>query len=554
MNKIISIPADGIEGLKKHWKEDLLSGFIISLIALPLCLGIAMASGVPPMAGIIAGIIGGLFVSLTSGSYLTINGPAAGLAIIVLMSMEGFKKMAPAGLTPDQIELFAFQCTLGVGIGCGVLQLLFGFIKAGLLSNFFPSSVVHGMLAAIGIMIFAKQFHTAVGVKPEGKEMLEIIAAIPHSLINMNPDVAVIALISIAILIGLPMVKNRFIKMLPAPLLVILVAIPLGHYFDLETVHKYLFLNGHEYSLGPKFLVNIPPNILEGIVFPRFDYLLTGFGIQMIITYSLVASLESLLTAAAIDKLDPYKRHTHYNRELFSKGSGNILSSFLGGLPIISEVVRSSSNVTNGAKTRWANFFHGTFLLLFVVFLSDIIHQIPLSALAAMLMVTGYRLAAPVEFLKTYRAGKEQLIIFIATIIFTLATDLLIGIVAGIFVKLIIHTINGVPLKSLFKPFFTINTEEEGHFQVDVEHSAIFSNYLGLKKQLDLLPRGKKITLDFTETHLVDHSVMEHLHEMGEKYERDGGTFIIKGLEEHEALSDHPHSTQKKIKESNSII
>jgi len=191
-----NIPADGLAGLKENWKTDLLSGFIISLIALPLCLGIAMASGVPPMAGIIAGVVGGLLLSLSSGSHLTINGPAAGLAVIVLMSIEGFKKIAPEGLTPDQIEMFAYQCTLAVGVGCGVIQILFGLIKAGVLSNFFPSSVVHGMLAAIGIMIFAKQFHTALGVKPQGKDMLEVITEIPHSIINMNPDVAIIAALS----------------------------------------------------------------------------------------------------------------------------------------------------------------------------------------------------------------------------------------------------------------------------------------------------------------------------------------------------------------------
>ena len=371
------VPADFIAGLKQNWKDDLLSGFIISLIALPLCLGIAMASGVPPMAGIIAGIVGGLLLSLTSGSHLTINGPAAGLAVIVLMSIDGFRKMAPAGLTPDQIEMFAYQCTLAVGVGCGVIQILFGMVKAGVLSNFFPSSVVHGMLAAIGIMIFSKQFHTAVGVKPAGKEMIDIIMEIPSSIMHMNPDVATIALVSFIILIGLP-------------ILVILVTIPLGHYFDLEHEHKYLFLNGTEFNLGPKFLVTLPENFLDGIILPRFDYLFTGFGFQMMITYSLVASLESLLTAAAIDKLDPFKRHSNFNRELFAKGSGNILSSMLGGLPIIAEVVRSSANVNNGAKTRWANFFHGGFLLIFVLFLTQLIHQIPLSALAAMLMVTAW--------------------------------------------------------------------------------------------------------------------------------------------------------------------
>ena len=542
-NKLL-VPADGIVGLKQNWKEDLLSGFIVSLIALPLCLGIAMASGVPPMAGIIAGVIGGLILSLTSGSHLTINGPAAGLAVIVLMSIDGFRKLAPEGLTPDQVELFAYQCTLAVGVGCGVLQLLFGLVKAGVLSNFFPSSVVHGMLAAIGIMIFAKQFHTAVGVKPESKEMLDIILTIPISIMNMNPEVALIAAVSLIILIGLPMIKNKYTKMIPAPLWVVLIAIPLGHYFDLEHDHKYLFLDGHEYNLGPKFLVSLPANVMDGILFPRFDYLFTGFGIQMMLTYSLVASLESLLTASAIDKLDPFKRVSNFNRELFAKGSGNILSSLLGGLPIIAEVVRSSANVNNGAKTRWANFFHGLFLLIFILFLGQMIHQIPLAALAAMLMVTGYRLASPKEFTKTFKTGKEQLFIFVTTIIVTLATDLLIGIAAGILVKLIIHTVNGVPIKSLFKPFLTINQQGD-EYVVDVEHSAIFSNYIGLKKQLDTLPHGKKITLDFTNARLVDHTVMEHLHELGNRYKENGGTFDIVGLDDHKPLSAHPFATRK---------
>jgi len=540
-------PADGIAGLKQNWKSDLLSGFIISLIALPLCLGIAMASGVPPMAGIMAGIIGGLLVSILSGSYLTINGPAAGLAIIVLMSVEGFKKMAPQGISPEQIDMFAYQCTLAVGVGCGVLQLMFGLVKAGVLSNFFPSSVVHGMLAAIGIMIFAKQFHTALGVKPEAKEMIDIILAIPHSIMNFNPEVTIVSLVSFAILLGLPIIKNKYVKMFPAPLMVILVAIPLGHYFDLEHEHKYLFLASHEYVIGPKFLVSLPSKFLDGIVFPRFDYLFTGFGIQMMITYSLVASLESLLTAAAVDRLDPYKRTTNFNRELFAKGTGNILSSLIGGLPMIAEVVRSSANIANGAKTRWANFFHGTFLLVFVLFLTTLIHQIPLSALAAILMVVGYRLASPKEFVKTLKIGKEQLIIFITTIIFTLVVDLLVGIAAGIITKLIIHTINGVPLKSLFKPFLTINQIDDDTYVVDVEHSAIFSNYIGLKKQLDKLPRGKNITLDFRHTKLVDNSAQENLNEMGKEYIRTGGSFNIKGLDFHQPFSTHEFATKKRV-------
>lgn len=543
----MNIPADGLAGLKQNWRTDIISGFIISLIALPLGLGIAMASGVPPLAGLIACVVGGALVSLISGSYLTINGPAAGLAVIVLMCVDGFRKMAPAGLTPEAVELFAYQCTLAVGVGCGIIQIFFGFIKAGVLSNFFPSSVVHGMLAAIGIMIFAKQFHTALGVKPEGKEMINIILSIPHSIANMNPEVAIIALVSFVILLGLPMIKNKYVKMLPAPLIVILVAIPLGHYFDLEHEHKYLFLDNHAYNLGPKFLVSLPNHVIDGIIFPRFDYLFTSFGIQMMITYALVASLESLLTAAAIDNLDPYRRKSNFNRELFAKGIGNMFSSSIGGLPIIAEVVRSSANIVNGAKTRWSNFFHGIFLLIFIVFLGTVIHQIPLSALAAILMTVGYRLASPKEFVKTLRLGKEQLLIFVTTIFFTIAIDLLVGIAAGIIMKLIIHTINGVPIKSLFKPFLTINQIDELTYIIDVQHSAIFSNYLGLKKQLEALPKGKNITLDFTNVKLLDSSVQEHLHELSRTYTEGGGQFKITGTEGMKSLSSHEFSVKKRV-------
>ncbi len=548
--KSTSSPVDGIAALKKYWKSDLLSGFSVSLIALPLCLGIALASGVPPMSGIIAGIVGGLILSLTSGSYLTINGPAAGLAVIVLMSIQGFKAMAPAGLSPAEVELFAYQCTLAVGVGCGVIQLLFGFVKAGILSNFFPSSVVHGMLAAIGIMIFAKQFHTALGVKPEAKSMLGVIAEIPHSVMHMNPEVAIIAGISLLILIVFPLLRNKHLKKLPAPLLVILVSIPIGHYFDLAHEHTYLFLGDIEYSIGPDFLVSLPDNIEDGIIFPRFDFLFTGFGIQMMITYALVASLESLITASAIDKIDPFKRKSNFNRELFAKGGGNIISSALGGLPIIAEVVRSSANVANGAVSRWSNFFHGAFLLVFLVFLSQFIHQIPLAALAAMLMVTGYRLASPKEFYKNLRIGKEQFIIFISTIIVTLSTDLLIGIAFGIIVKLIIHTVNGVPLKVLFKPFLTVQQNDKHDvFTIDVEHSAIFSNYIGFQKQLQQIPKGKTIIIDFDKASLVDGTVLESLHSFEVEYKRGGGTLIIQGLDSHEATSTHKFASRKKAQD-----
>jgi MFS superfamily sulfate permease-like transporter len=542
------VPLDYLKGLTQNWRSDLLSGGIISLIALPLCLGISLASGVPPISGLIAGIVGGMVLSLISGSHLTINGPAAGLAVIVLTAVEGYREMAPAGLSPDQANLFAYQATLGVGVACGVLQILFGFIRAGVLRSFFPLSVVHGMLAAIGIMIFVKQFHAGLGVSPLGKEMLEVILSIPNSVIHMNPQIATITAVSLLILIVLPLIPVSWIKNIPAPLVVILVAIPLGMYFNLDHEHKYLFLNNQEYTVGPQYLVTLPDKLLDGIVFPRFDYLLTGFGLQMILTYALVASLESLLTAAAIDKMDPYYRESDYNRELWAKGTGNIISSMIGGLPIIAEVVRSSANVRLGARTRWSNFFHGVFLLIFVVFLSPYLHSVPLAALSAILMVTGYRLASPQSFIHIYKIGKEQLILFITTILVTLLTDLLVGVFAGIMLKLGLNLLHGVPFKFLFIPMIRETENPEGKKGLSLESAAVFTSFMKIKTELDRLANGQPLFLDVIKAEMIDHSVLDSLEDWKKRYERKGGSLEIIGLEHFKPVSSHPLATRHQAK------
>jgi MFS superfamily sulfate permease-like transporter len=329
-------------------------------------------------------------------------------------------------------------------------------------------------------------------------------------------------------------------------MIVILVAIPLGYYFDLEHEHKYLFLQSHEYDLGPKFLVTLPANITDSFTFPDFSQIFSGTSIKYIIMFALVGSLESLLSTKAVDILDPYKRKANLNKDLLAVGAGNTLAGLLGGLPMISEIVRSSANTNNGAKTNWSNFFHGMFLLIFVAFAPGLIHQIPLAALAAMLIYTGYRLASPKEFYKTYTVGKEQLLIFVITIVATLLTDLLVGIGVGILTKFIIHFINGLSIKSIFKPIITINTANDKVFTVEVKYSAVFSNFIGLKKHLEEIPKGKTIIIDFTDATLVDHTVMERIHEIAKDYESTGGTFKITGLDEHTALSSHPHASRKK--------
>lgn len=540
----ITVPKTGIPGLIENWRSDLLSGFLVFLIALPLCLGIAMASGFPPMAGIISAIIGGLVVSRISGSYVTINGPAAGLIVVILDAvMELGQGDAMAG----------YRYTLAAIVIASVLQVLLGVFKAGKLSAFFPSSVVHGMLAAIGIIIMAKQIHTLLGVKPEAQSLFGTIAEIPHSLMEMNPEVSMIGLCGLGLLIAWALIKNHTLKMIPAPILVVLLGLALGQYYDLDHVHKYLFLPDteflphHEFTIGPAFLVAVPENFLSGFYFPDFSKLGSVEFWEAVVTIWLVGSLESLLSAAAVDRLDPYKRDSNLNRDLAAVGAGNILAGMIGGLPMIAEIVRSSANINNGAKTGWANFFHGAFLLVFVALFPRLIHEIPLSSLAALLVFTGFRLASPKEFAKTLAVGWDHFAVFVLTIIGVLATDLLVGVAIGIVAELLIHLSRGLKMHNLFSMAYHVEQTDSDTYHIAVSGSAVFSNFISLKSLLADFPKGQKVFFDLSEAELIDHTVMEFVHHFTEEYNHAGGRCEIVGLDQHRTFSDHHLAARRKV-------
>lgn len=536
------LPGTGLQRLKETWRSDLQAGFIVFLIALPLSLGIAMASGVPPMAGLITAIIGGLVVSRINGSHVTINGPAAGLIVVILGAVESLGGGDP---------MAGYRAMLAAVVVSGVLLFLLGRMKAGKLGDFFPSSAVHGMLAAIGVIIFSKQVHAALGVKPEGSEPFELLAEIPHSLVNMNPEVAIIGVLSLLIMFMLPLIRNKWVKLVPAPMVVVLVGIALGHTFDLEHEHKYLFLDGHEYTIGPKFLVTLPENLADGIVFPDWSKAFTLPFLVAVVSITLVQGIESLLSAKAVDTLDPLKRQSDLNKDLSAVGAGSALAGLIGGLPMIAEIVRSSANVNNGGRTGWANFFHGAFLLVFIVAFPTLIHSIPLAALAAILLYTGYRLAAPQHFKHTLQIGPEQLSIFVTTLVVTLATDLIIGVISGILLKVLIHLWRGAPLRSLFKPNLHLRYESlADRYVMEVHDAAIFSNYLGLKNKLDSIPAGSNVRVDFDKATLVDHTVMEHVFAYKEHYERQGGHFEITEMGHLVPRSQHPHAARRKPKKT----
>jgi MFS superfamily sulfate permease-like transporter len=536
------LPKTGLAGLKENWRGDLLSGFLVFLIALPLCLGISMASGFPPSAGIITAIIGGVLVSRISGSFVTINGPAAGLIVVVYDAVQSLG---------EGDAMAGYRYTLAAIVVASVIQILMGVFKAGRLSSFFPASVVHGMLAAIGIIIMAKQIHVVLGVTPDKGSLFSTIAQIPHSLMNMNHEIAIIGFSGLAILIAWSLIKNHTLKMIPAPLVVVLVGIGFARYFDLEHQHMYLFLPDahflphHEETVGPKFLVAISENFMSSFYFPDFSKFATLEFWEAVVTISLVGSLESLLSAMAVDKLDPYKRHSNLNKDLTAVGVGNLVAGCVGGLPMIAEIVRSSANVNNGAKTGWANFFHGSLLLLFVVLFPRLIHSIPLAALASLLVFTGFRLASPKEFAKVMGIGKEQFFMFTVTVIGVIATDLLVGVAIGILVKLCIHLMRGVTFNNLFQMHFDINQKDPDVIYVNIEGAAVFSNMMKLKDALANVATGKTIVFQLNDAYLLDHTVMEFFHDFQHDYEAQGGSCEFLGLEYHESFSEHPLAARR---------
>jgi MFS superfamily sulfate permease-like transporter len=528
-------PPDGLRGLRAHWRDDLISGFLVFMIALPLSLGIAMASGFPPVAGVITAIVGGMVATFCGSAPLTIKGPAAGLIVIALGAVQELGGGDAA---------LGYRRALAVGVVAGAIQIGFAFVRAGALGDFFPSSVVHGMLAAIGVIICGKQIHTLVGVAPQAGEPLELLAQIPHSVSSLNPEIFVIGALSLVILFGMPRIPMRWARRIPPPIVVVAMAIALGSAFDLGHEHHYTF-QAHDYVIGPRYLVRLPADLLAAVTLPDFSVITSGASIEYIAMFALVGSIESMLSAKAVDMLDPYRRRSNLDRDLLATGVGSVIAALLGGLPMISEIVRSSANVSNGAKTRFANFFHGCFLLLFVVAAPWLLRRIPLAALAAMLVYTGLRLASPKELASTWKIGREQMIVLVTTLVITVVADLLVGVFAGIVAKTLLHWRRGMHILDTFRPRVEVVTS--GRMTIlRVGRAAVFSNYLTIKRHLDRIPVDHWVTIDLADTRLVDHTVMEKLHQLIDDWNLVGRKLEVVGLESHRSASQHPLAARTK--------
>ena len=505
----------------KDIKPDLTAGFSVALVALPLSIGVALASGAPASSGIIAAVVGGLIGSWMGGCNVTINGPAAGLIVIVLDAIVTLGKGDP---------LQGVKGMLAASVVAGALQVIFGSLKLGRKGSSFPTSVIHGMMAAIGLIIIAKQVHMLMGYTPESKNPMMLFAEIPHAVMNLNPIVFMVGAISLTFLIVWSKLKTPWTKKIPAPLLTIIVGSGLAAYFG---------LNG-------KALLQIPGDFSHWIIFPDFSVMTSFAGWRAAITLALVASLETVLSASAVDKMDPGHRKSNLDRDLLSKGFCNMISASIGGLPMIAEIVRSSANVSYGAKSWRSNFIHSAVILGMVLFMPKALALIPLASLAAILLMVGSRLGSPAHFMHAMKIGKDNLVGFVVTLFVTLSVDLLVGIFVGAFAQFAVEMALGLKIRHLLHPIFATKAKGEV-VEIKIESALTFSNFLDVKNViLSHFTSGHSVRLDITQCEYIDHNVMEELEDLKSSFLEKNLLLSISLSDKHYALGEESSSAIKK--------
>jgi MFS superfamily sulfate permease-like transporter len=500
-----------------NWRADLTSGVVVFLVALPLCLGIALASGAPLFSGIITGVVGGLVVSQLSGSQLMVSGPAAGLTAIVIAAIA---------------ELGAFDVFLLAVVLAGLMQIGLRFAKAGIIDYYFPSSVIKGMLAGIGLILILKQLPYALGVGIEVFEATDFassdgsntFSAIGAALGRIQPGALLISGVSLLLLVLWDRPAFRRVKRaLPGPLALVIIGVGLNALF-----HALL----PAFAIPARGLVNLPvPDDLRDfagqLAFPDWSQIGNSAVWTVAVTIALVASLETLLSLEATDKLDPYKRTSPANRELLAQGVGNTLCGLIGGLPMTGVIVRSAANVDAGGRTRWASFFHGGLLLGSVLTVPRLLNYIPLATLAAILLYTGYKLAHPRTLREAYRIGWSYLIPFVATVAAILLTDLLKGIAIGVAIGTFFI------LRNNFRtPFFYHRDETADHktVRIALSEDVSFLNKASILQLLNEMPDGATVVVDGTRSQHVDYDVLEILHDFKTTAATRGITLRLVGV------------------------
>lgn len=485
----------------KDIKQDLPASIVVFFVAVPLCLGIALASGAPLFAGIIAGIIGGIVVGAASGSALGVSGPAAGLAVIVLTSIASLGGSWEAFLTAVVLA--------------GIIQLVLGYAKAGFIAYFFPSSVIKGMLTGIGLLIILKQIPHALGWDKDafGDEAFfqadgeNTFSEIFQALNFATAGAVLITALSLAILILWDLVltkKHKIFGMINGPLVVVLLGITMNYFYQNGILN---------FSLAADQVVRIPvPENLAGFfsqfTLPDFSALSNFEVYKVAIVLAIVASLETMLCVEATDKMDPYKRITPTNRELKAQGLGNVISGLIGGLPVTQVIVRSTANITFGGKTKMSAILHGVFLLISAITIASVLNMIPLASLAAILFIVGYKLAKPSLFKQMYKLGWEQFVPFTATVAAILLTDLLMGIAIGMLFGIFYTLRHSYRNSHHMKDIITTEDGQQIHHLILAQEVSFF-NKASVVKALDAIPQNSKVIIDCSESKSIAYDVVE---------------------------------------------
>ncbi len=537
-------PKTGFRGLIENWQSDLIAAVSVSLIALPLSLGIALAAGAPAMSGILSAIVGGVVTTLYRGGHISVNGPAKGVIAVILLGI----------VMMDDGSGQAFNYVLAAVVVSGAIQVLLGLLKLGRLADIFHSSVIHGLLAAIGIIIFAKQIHVALGTHSDSPSIVENLIDAVKYLPQANPFVVIIALAGLLLLLFHSKINYRIFHILPAPMLVVALSIPFVYFFNFFEQHTMSFF-GKAYEVGPELLLDIPDNIMDSIMHPNFAKIGTIEFWTTVLSILIITSIESLAIAKAVDKIDPYKRKTDLNKDLTGIGLSTMVAGMIGGLPIIAVIIRSTVNIHNGAKTKWSNMYQGLLLLVFIVVLSPIMGQVPLCAFAILLVYTGFKLASPAVFKQVYNQGTIQLVFFVATMVLTLYTNLLIGLLGGLLLALITHMLLAkvsIPefFKMTYKSGSNLVSNPNGSYDLNIKGIANFLGILSVDKLVKQIPSGADVNIDLSGTRLVGMTYMDYLVDFLKTQKDTGGEVVIKGLGSHVSLSTHNRALKLSLNNS----
>ncbi len=548
-------PRNGLAGLK-HWPYDLRSGFTVAMISLPFSMGIAMTSGAPPICGIMSAIIAGFILPFLGGSYVTISGPAAGLAPALFAGMIALGHARLGHGSTSELLAVGYPLVLVAIAIAGVFQVILAKLKVARLSAIFPAAAIHGMLAAIGLMIIVKQIPLFMGVKFEAHEFWAVLGEVPSHVHSMSPKVCALGVGCLVALFALAVVPWRLLKVMPPPV--------------------WVFLGGTLVStfilkVDKSHLINIPDSLEHGIVFPHFGEAFTNTAVllplaYLVVTLLLIDATESLATISAVDNIDPYRRRSDPDRTLLAMGVSNGASSLLGGLTIIPGMVKSTANVLAGGRTQWANFYNACFLLTFVLFGRYVIDMVPMAVLAAILVFIGYKLCKPALWVKVGRVGTEQFVVFATTLFVTVTTDLLIGIVAGIALELVLnlwyvglwHTLSngaevakpnfGMRFLSLFRNPVSQRELAEDTYHLYLDGPLVCFNLFHVIRELRQLPDDTRAVYLHLSTRvpLVDHTTGESLRYFLEEFsgQDQSPRLVIEGWDHMRRLSKHETSTR----------